>query len=504
MLYGALWDGAPCRVHSVRPESSESRALDIPNANLLAISPSGELALSLGPHFEGLVTYGTLARVPIAGGAPRQLLENVKFADWSPDGSELAIVRRVAAGDQLEYPIGNVLVAPSPVEGTGLGFVRVSPTGQELAFIRYRAPGNLIGKVTVVDRTGARKILSDEYVNIHGLAWKERAIWYTAANERSMFRAFYAVTSDDKPRLITRTPGNATLWDVARDGRVLMAHTDDRSALFARLPGEATDRNLSWFDASWVADLSPDGRLLLFNEGGQGAGEAVVAAYLRGTDGSTPVRLGDCRAMALSPDGKWVLCIPPRRAPTYFDVLPTGPGEPRRVEGKGLIFGVAKWLPDGQRFVAQGTEKGQGSRLYVCDLGSTAPRPITPETVTGWAVSPDGTMVAARGPTPSIRVYPIDGGSVRDVPGIDEGAAPVGWIADGLLVTRPGASEYSSGRIIRVDVASGRQQPWKDILPEDRSGILILMAFRVTPDGRTYAYTWHRATSDLYLISGLA
>ena len=135
VLYGALWDGQPCRTYSTRIENPESRALELPDANLLAVSSTGELAVSLGANLDGVFTYGTLARVPMEGGAPRALVEKVKFADWSPDGSELAVVRNVDGVDQLEYPLGNVLFRPGRADGTGLGFVRVAPDGKRLALI---------------------------------------------------------------------------------------------------------------------------------------------------------------------------------------------------------------------------------------------------------------------------------------------------------------------------------------------------------------------------------
>ena len=145
ILYGVLWDGERCRVHAVRVDSPESRPLDLVDANVLAISRSGDLALSLGSHFAGVITYGTLARVPIAGGAPRQMIENVKSADWSPDGSELAIVRRVDGRDRLEFPVGRVLMQPATDEGASLGFARISPDGRHVAFIQYRDDGMLFG-----------------------------------------------------------------------------------------------------------------------------------------------------------------------------------------------------------------------------------------------------------------------------------------------------------------------------------------------------------------------
>ena len=274
ILFGALWDGDPCRVHTARVDGPESRPLDLPAANLLAVSRSGELALALGGHESGVITYGTLARVPLAGGAPREMIVDVKFADWSPDGSELAIVRRVDGRDRLEYPIGTPLVQPKEGEPSGLGFARVSPDGHRVAFVRYRTPASLMGRVCVVDRGGSVTQLSGEYLNIHGLAWRGDEVWFTAADERPLFRALRAV-SRGEPRTVTRVPGNATLWDVLPDGRALLAQTDDRAVLVARRPGDGGDRDLSWLDASWVADVSRDGRR--FCSGRRGRGEARTA-----------------------------------------------------------------------------------------------------------------------------------------------------------------------------------------------------------------------------------
>jgi Tol biopolymer transport system component len=505
ILYSALWDDDRCRVHTVRLDSPESRPLEhLPDGNLLAISRSGEVALALGSHFDGGVTYGTLARVPIAGGAPREMVEGVKFADWSPDGSELAIVRLVDGRDRLEYPVGKVLVQPAAGEGTGLGFPRISPDGRRVAFVQYQSPSSLVGKVAIVDQTAAVTALSAEYLNVHGLAWHGDEIWYTAADEQQLFRALWAVTPGGTSRPITRMPGNPTLWDSSPGGRLVIAHTDDRAVVIARSP-DADERDLSWLDASWVADLSHDGRLVLFTESGMGGG-ATMAAYLRRTDGSEAVRLGDGRAMALSPDTKWAICAPGKGDignSSYLELLPTGAGEPRRVEGNGVLYTGAAWLPDGKRIIVSAAEPGRRARLYLQDLEQGRPTPLTPEGVTAWVVSPDGSTIAARGPTAAIRLYPVDGTASRELAGVTGREEPIGWIGDGLLIRRPGDPESPRGEIYRVDMRTGRQESWKNILPRDPAGIMVLVSFRVTPDGRSQAYTWHRALSNLYVADGL-
>jgi hypothetical protein len=502
IFYGALWESERCRVHSVRVDSPESSPRDLPDGNVLAISRSGELALALGSHSDGVVTYGTLARVPIAGGAPRQMVDEVKFADWSPDGSDLAIVRRVDGRDRLEFPVGKVLVQPAAGENTGLGFARISPDGRRVAFVQYRSPSSLVGKVAIVDQSGAVTDLSDEYLNVHGLTWNGDEIWYTAADEQHLFRALCAVTPSGTRRTIMRMPGNATLWDASPEGRLVIAQTDDRAVVIVRRPEDVDDRDLSWLDASWVADLSHDGRLVLFTESGQGGGP-TMAVYLRGTDGSQAVRLGQGRAIALSPDTRWAIsgsAFPPS---PYLELLPTAVGEPRRLPGNGVVYTDAAWLPDSRQIIVSAIEPGHRARLYLQDLEQGRPTPLTPEGVTSWAVSPDGSTIAARGPTPVIRLYPVDGTPSRELPGVTVREAPIGWIADGLLITRSGDPRSPRGEIYRVDIRTGRQQSWKNILPRDPAGIMVLVSFCVTPDGRSQAYTWHRALSNLYVADGL-
>ena len=139
ILYGAAWDGGPVQIFSTRPESPVSRRLDLPDANLLAISPTGEMAISLGHKLllGNWIARGTLARAPLAGGAPREILENVQDADWA-DASRLAVVREAGGKNRLEFPTGKVLYET----GTWLSHPRVSPKGDLIAFIDHPFAGD--------------------------------------------------------------------------------------------------------------------------------------------------------------------------------------------------------------------------------------------------------------------------------------------------------------------------------------------------------------------------
>ena len=86
VIYSAAWEGKPLDLFTTRPESPQSQEMLPRGAQVLAISSAGEMLLSLGSRPRDAFLYsGTLARVPLVGGAPREILDNVEWADWSPD-----------------------------------------------------------------------------------------------------------------------------------------------------------------------------------------------------------------------------------------------------------------------------------------------------------------------------------------------------------------------------------------------------------------------------------
>src|SRR5438132_3631766 len=155
VVYSAAWNGNLLDIFTTRPESTESHSLGIQNADVLAISSTGEMAILLNRRFQyHLISRGTLARVPLVGGAPRELLEDVEQADWSPDGANLAVVRWVEGRHRLEYPIGKVLYETSGY----ISHPRVSRTGDLVAFMDHQIEGDNRGWVAIVDLAGKKKI----------------------------------------------------------------------------------------------------------------------------------------------------------------------------------------------------------------------------------------------------------------------------------------------------------------------------------------------------------
>jgi len=502
VLYAASWEGKPLEIFSSRLESPESRPFGLVGAEILAISRSGEMALCLGRHVVGAFTKsGTLARMGVAGGsAPREVLEDVHWADWAPDGANLAVVRDVGGRDRLEFPIGKVLY-----ETAGwIGHPRVSPKGDLVAFVDHPARGDDGGRVAVVDRSGKERRLTEGFATAQGLAWSPGGleILFTAAATGGN-RGLWAVTLSGRPRVLAQATAPLTIQDVSADGRALLTQDKGRVGMLLRVDGEEKERDLTWLDWSVPADLSPDGKTVLFFESGEGGGPGY-SVYLRKTDGSPAVRLGEGAAGSLSPDGRWALSVIHPITEPQIVVLPTGPGETRLLPRDGLAILRPDWLPDGKRILFTASEAGRGTRVYVQSIAGGRPSAITPEGYRSflWTVSPDGKFFAARGPDRKIYLYPVEGGEPTPLAGLDSLDTPLRWSSDGrsLYFYRRGVLP---ARVYRLDVPSARKELWRELMPADSAGVVDIVAVCPTPDGRSYAYSYGRILSDLFLVEGV-
>jgi len=507
ILYSASWQGNPSEIFTARPEGPESRSMGLTHAQLLSVSSTGELAVMLDSHPLGTwVNVGTLARMPLSGGAPRAVVEQVQWADWSPDGSNLAIVRDANGKNRLEFPVGKLLYET----GGWISHPRVSPAGDMVAFLDHPGQGDDSGSIAVVDLNGKKKTLTSEFYSTQGLAWLPdgKEVWFTAGMTGTD-RPLYAVTLAGSMRLVARMPGTLSLLDIWKDGRLLLNRSSWRRELIGLLPGAARERDLSWLDYSYPADMSADGKTVLFDEEGVGGamahsktGGLSYAVYVRKTDGSPAVLLGAGGAVALSPDEKWAIAQP-QTTPAQLILLPTGAGESRPLTKDEINHTWAKWLPDGKHIVFTGNESDHGVRFYVQDINGGKPRAFSPEGVhaTAFTVSPDGRYVAGIGPDQHGYLYPVAGGEPQPVHGFPQGEQPIAWSADGhfLYTYRPGQLPT---QVFKLDINTGQHTPFRQLMPSDPAGVETLGPILLTQDGKTCVYGYHRTLSDLYLVEG--
>jgi serine/threonine protein kinase len=508
ILYSAAWQGSPVDVFTARPEAPEARSMGLSRTQLVSVSSASEMAVLLNSKAIGTwVNMGTLARAPLVGGAPREVLEHVQWADWSADGTNLVVVRDFGGRNRLEYPVGKPLYET----GGWIGHPRVSPKGDLIAFIDHPVQGDDSGSLAVIDMQGNKKTLSGEWFTIQGVAWSPdgKEIWFTASKS-GVDRTLYATTLDGKERMVLRLPGAVMIFDIFKDGRVLLMRASWRRELVGMTADDAKQHDLSWLDYTYPADLSTDGKTLLFDEEGGGgsldyskSGGLSYAVYVRKTDGSPAVLLGEGGAVSLSPDGKWVVAQT-QATPSQLRLLTTGAGEGKALTSDTINHAWAHWLPDGKRLLFSGNEPGKGVKLYVLDVASGKSQAISPEGVNGTAflISPDSQWVAGIGPDEKGYLYPIAGGEPRLIPGFNSGEQPITFSSDSksLYLYQPGELP---ARVERLDLQTGKRALWKELIPSDPAGVETIGPILITPDAKTCIFGYHRMLADLYLVEGL-
>jgi hypothetical protein len=499
ILYSARWDGAPPRIFSLRLDLQLEQPMNL-EGRLVGVA-GGELAF--------LTPDGTLFRAPLSGSGAREVATGVDDAEWSRDGTRFAITRRSGSKFVLEYPIGTVV---HETVG-GIGGIGISPDGSRVAIYETRSQGDAEGWIEVVDKTGLKRLTNDPKMFSNSLIWSPdgREVWFsTVVAEGGLGFALNAVSLDGRRRLLMRTAHRPVLWAASPDGRVLLSLGAWRRQVAGLPPGGTLERDLTVRGLSDLFDLALDGRHYVVSDF-ELVNTGKSSAFLGSLEGGPLVRLGDGLPSGLSPDGRSVVAYKdsPDGILTALQILPTGAGEPRDVpRGTLHTYFDVHYLPDGRRLLIAASEADRPRRLFVQELPDGLPKPVTPEGIfTEYTfTTPDGEWVPAGGDyrTVPYHLYPLKGGDPRPIPGLEKGDQPLRFTADGRrLFVRYGVENATRARLALLDLSTGRKEPWKVLSPADPAGVMGVGAVCITPDGRSYLYSYERILNDLFLVDGL-
>jgi eukaryotic-like serine/threonine-protein kinase len=498
VIYGSARSGGQRELFSIAPDSLSPLSLGLKDTDITAISPTGEmLVVQQARQLYANARVGVLARAPMTGGAPRPILSDVQDADWGPD-NQIAVARYVDGHYHLEYPVGHVLYETSGY----VSDVRVSPKGDLVAFADHPTLGDDGGTIACVDSSGRKRTLSPPQASIVGLAWipSGKEVWFSAS-DLGIAVGLKSADLSGHTRVVVRVPGIPAIHDIAKDGRVLLRHETTRLMTMARAPGQSEERELTIIDWTLVNAISPDGKQALLGEEGTGS-RPGYDIYVRPTDGAAPVRIGEGEGRDFSPDMKWVLAMLSLSVPRQFFLIPLGPGDQKQITQDSIDHTDARFLPDGKSIVFTGSEPGHKARIYTQAIGSSSPRAISPEGVTGVVPTADGRFVF--GFSDAVALYPVDGqGAPRPVPGIHPGELVASVASDGHSVLALSVNGHTSQDVVRVDLATGRRELFKKLSPADPAGTFLFPSGAFTPDGKYFAYTYARTLSELYSVDGL-
>ncbi|MEO8726421.1 MAG: protein kinase [Acidobacteriaceae bacterium] len=498
-MFCAARFGKKFELYSGRLDSEGLRPLGIDASEVLSVSTAGGIAfLEEERALGGFAMAGTLASVPLGGGSPKRILNDVQSADWSRDGSGLAVARFLPEKHvyRLEYPIGKVLYQTDGY----ISHLRFSPDGKTLAFLDHPIFGDDQGVVAVISASGGMvKRITSSFSSTQGLAWRPDGgeLWFTGAKLASNQRSLYAVMlASPVTRLLQTGPVDMIIDDIASSGQALVNSNDRRIVGMVSTVGHPEEQDLAWFDWTTTFLFSNDGKQLLLSDSGSHGG-VNYSTFLRNVDGSPAVRLGDGGGLALSPDGQWAISYLPQ-APAQLLLLPTGAGEARQLTHSKLDHGRAGWFPDGKRIVF--TDE---SRTYLLDLNGNETA-LTPEGIVGVLVTPDGQSVLVKTRAGKYELYPVAGGEPKPLEWLRENDAPIRFSGDGrsLFVV---ASEKGSSDIIlsRVEFADGKRTLLRHVQQPQNAYSGRILGVDVTPDGTGYAYGYAQTRSALYVVSGL-
>ena len=499
IVFSATPKATTPNLYLISPDAEGPRELGLADAQLLAVSSRGELAvIENAVHLGQRLYKGTLARMTI-GSSPRALAEDVREADWAPDGDSLAIVRDLGNGrDRLEYPEGTTLYEASGY----LSDPRVSPDGNSLAFFEHQWRWDDRGWVKVVDRKKHVTTVTSELWGLQGLAWSAdgaRVVFSGNQSGGTVMQPWSAgVTGGEPMRTVFGVPGRFIVQDVSPDGRWLGVREDLSLGVRAKLPDAPTERDLSWLGSSGARNMSSDGRWLLMVDVGARSGPDY-GVVLRRTDGAQTIRLGEGSAQRLSPDGKWAAAI--IASPSHVVLYPTGAGKPVSLNA-GPIDRVtsAEWFPDGRELVVCGSEPSRAPRCYRQGIGGSAPVPITPEGVVA-SLAPDGRTLLVTRQDGAMQRTAIDGSQVVAVPGLRPGDGIIAWSRDSSAVYVQKSPDVPV-RVERVDLSTSTRSVAREIAPEGVGPITTLYVTDWIDDGKGFVYNYTTQPSTLFVVKG--
>ncbi len=497
IVYAAIGEQPIMKLYASRVDGTETRQLELPPSELMAVSTKGDLAITPAGKTWLMLGGSRLARASFGGGAARELLDDVAAADWSPESNQLAVAHFTNGKCRLEYPIGTTLY-----ESVGhISHMRFSPQGDAIAFLDHPILGDDRGNVVLVDLKSSGKTLTGEWEGTQGLAWSPNGdeIWFTAsAGGADEERSLYAVNRSGKQREILRIPGSLQLEDIAPNGRVLLAREYRKYEVVIGRRG-SDGKLLSFLEILMAMSVSRDGNFAVLGDWLSPG----YNAYLAKLDGSPPVLLGPGTGGDISPDDKWVTSIPPGDT-TKVLLLPTGVGETRTISAQGFHYRSARWTNDGQSLVVRANQSSRAIRVWVQDVAGGVPRAITPEAVDGLPVNVNHSdYVSTHDQNGTIRLYSVQGGEQKTVSGIHETDQVIGGAreSDFLYVT-PDFSAIPL-EVLKVNIRTGARQPFISISPKDPSGIVFLETPIFASDEKQLLWGQLRASSILYIADGL-
>lgn len=493
IIYSAGWNGEPSHVFLASTSGSSVQKLFPGNASLESISNTGKIAL-----FERNDTHEMLlATESLQERKPHILFNEALGADWGLNDT-LCVLSHNGSTYSVQYPPGHTLYTSN----NWLGDLRVSPKGDQIAFLEHPIAGDDAGRVVVVNSAGVSKVLSSGWASAAGLAWhpSKREVWFTAA-QSGVNRMLIAVDlSGHHTRQIAQVPGGMELLDIASDGSVLITRSTPQMMMLYGTLGGSFPQNISYRDWSRAVAISADGRTVLFDESGE-AGGKHYGTYLQDIENRSSERLGDGRAIDLSPDARWVL-MQAADDTSKLVLYSTKDHKVVPVRNHGFQYVWAKFLPNMgcPEILFEGSLPGQKTQIYRQQLPGETPALVNADSQLKYAIiDPTGSLAAGCTDKSTIAVIDIAHGAARQIQ-TPRLALPVAFVNQHELITSNPGKEFLDLQLLNTETREMR--PYGRIPVPDPVGSQISFPLSFASNLHTFVYSRLQTLSTLYSVTG--
>jgi len=493
-IYGAAWETEPVGVFIHDLGSGETHMLDLPHsADVLAVSARGEVAVSFDHRFvDHQSSRGHLAIVPLDGGVPRPLADDIQDADFAPAGENdanfvaaLAVIRATPKGFAIELPLGTTIVEVA--EPGWITHARVSPDGARIAYLQHPQTNDDGGQIMIVERaTRVTRVVTDNWASIAGLAWEASgdALWF-GGSRIDLVNTLHRVTlAGEVTDIPVPSIGRMRVLDLTADRRALV--TSDAW----RLRAMAGDHDSSRSDISYVSDISADGNTVVIGE--MGDLESGNGAYLVPYTGGRALRLGDGFPVAISPSGTRVAAVPANATAKDADglaVYSTTSAKTLKIPTPGFVT-YGRWIDETSLY-------GLSHDKEIWRIGIDAKPVRVVENGGRFAIDAKHERLAYIDPDGVLKTWA--NGVETKLGTFGRNIEVCGWLAspDAIVIR----TTTTPMQLDRIDPTTGARTPHLTIQPP-LTGLKAVDTLVLHAGGERYAYSYGQEISQLFLMTG--
>ncbi|HEX8197476.1 MAG TPA: winged helix-turn-helix domain-containing protein [Pyrinomonadaceae bacterium] len=459
-----------------------------------------------------------LYQIPVLGGTPRKLIEDVPSPALSPDGKQFAFIRQSADGEMT------LSVADASGESgeqrliarKQSGFLHSpawSPDGKTIVC----AAGNIGDKgrqvnlieVRLADKT-ERTITSERWKFIGKVAFlPDGSGILTTVSDYSFgpYQIWHVSYPEGKVRQVTNDLSNYGNISLTSDSKNLVSVQSDIRPFVWVIPGTQTAKAKQITSSPgtrndyWGFSWTPDGKIVYVSTAG---GNHDI--WIMNSDGTDQKQLtfGEHSDFdpSVSPDGRHIIFASERSGNTKIWRMDINGENLKQLTYGGTSDYLPYHTPDGRAVVYTSSDTRKVNLWKMSLEENSLPIQLTDYDSTWGAVSPDGNMIAAwhgneETGTIKLIVVPIEGGNPIKSFNTSPTAktwADIHWTSDGRALTY-------------IDTIGGIGNIWLQPLeggsPKQLTDFKTERIFRFapSPDGKQLTFSRGIETNDVVLIS---